>query len=294
MGWDAIPESRAYDPARDSAAGRIVSPGYFRTIGVRIVQGRDFDARDVRPNPFVMAINETFARSIRAEGTDPLRARFRVLGNVRQVVAIVADVRHRSLDGSPGREVYIPMGQAPAFFQSYDLVVRAADPPALFPSIRAAIWAIDRDQALGTPVVLEEYLARTLRPRRLMTGVIGAFAVTALLLAACGVYGVVGYRVAQRMQEIAIRVALGAQPRQVVAVVLRDTMTPIGFGLAAGVPLALAAASAIRGQLFGIASHDAATLLAASAIVVSAALVAAYLPARRAPRVDPIAALRVD
>jgi ABC-type antimicrobial peptide transport system permease subunit len=127
-----------------------------------------------------------------------------------------------------------------------------------------------------------------------MTGVIGAFAVTALLLAACGVYGVVGYRVAQRMQEIAIRVALGAQPRQVVAVVLRDTMTPIGFGLAAGVPLALAAASAIRGQLFGIASHDAATVLAASAIVVSAALVAAYLPARRAPRVDPIAALRVE
>ena len=186
------------------------------------------------------------------------------------------------------------MGQAPTFFQSYDLVVRATDPLAQFPSIRAAIWAVDRDQALGTPVVLEEYMDRTLRPRRLLTGVIGVFAVTALLLAACGVYGVVGYRVAQRMKEIAIRVALGAPRGQVVAAVLRDTITPLVCGLAAGIPLALAAASAIRGQLFGIQPHDAGTVVTACAVVVGAALVAAYLPARRAPRIDPIAALRVE
>ena len=131
MGWDAIPEGREYNPATDNAAGRIVSPGYFRTMGIRMIDGRDFDSRDVRPNPFVMAINETFARRIRAEGGDPLRARFMALGNVREVVAVVADVKHRSLDGDAGREVYIPMGQAPAFFQSYDLVVRAADPIVL-------------------------------------------------------------------------------------------------------------------------------------------------------------------
>jgi len=294
MGWDAIPEGRDYDPARDDAAGRIVSAGYFRTIGVRIVEGRDFDARDMRPNPFVMAINETFARRIRAEGGDPLRARFRVLGGVRQVVAVVRDVKHRALDMNQGREVYIPIGQAPAFFQSYDLLVRASDPPSLFPSIRTAIWGIDPDQALGTPVVLEEYVERTLRPRVLLTGVIAAFAVTALLLAACGVYGVVGYRVAQRMKEIAIRVALGAPRGRVIGTVLRDTITPLAFGLAAGIPLALAAATAIRGQLFGIDPHDTPTVVAACAIVVTAALLAAYLPARRAPRVDPIAALRME
>ena len=294
MGWDAIPEGREYNPATDNAAGRIVSPRYFQTVGIRIVHGRDFDSRDVRPNPFVMAINETFARRIRAEGGDPLQARFLVLGNVRQVVAVVTDVRHRSLDGDAGREAYIPMGQAPGFFQAYDLVVRAADPIALVPAIRAAIWNVDRNQALGTPVALEEYIGRTLRPRRLLTGVIGVFAATALLLAAFGVYGVVGYRVAQRMKEIAIRVALGAPRWRVAAAVLSDTVTYVGLGLVTGLALALAAASAIRSHLFGVEPGDGVTLATACTVVVTAALLAAWLPARRAPRVDPIAALRVD
>jgi predicted permease len=294
MGWDAIPEGREYNPVSDNAAGRIVSPGYFRTVGIRIVEGRDFDSRDVRPNPFVMVINETFARGIRAEGGDPLRARFLVLGNVRQVKAVVRDVKHRSLDGEAGREVYIPIGQAPSFFQAYDLVVRAADPIALVPSIRAALWGVDRNQALGTPVPLEEYIGRTLRPRRLLTGVISVFAAAALLLAACGVYGVVGYRVAQRMKEIAIRIALGAPCWQVTAAVLRDTVTYVGFGLAAGVLLALATASSIRSHLFGIEPGDAITIVTACTVVVTAALLAAYLPARRAQRVDPITALRVE
>jgi putative ABC transport system permease protein len=241
-----------------------------------------------------MAVNETFARGIRAQGNDPLRARFVVLGNVRQVVAVVKDVRHRSLDGNPGREVYIPMGQAPSFFQSYDLVVRAPDPMPMVPSIRAAIWEVDDDQALGTPVALDEYIGRTLRPRRLLTVVISVFAATALLLAACGVYGVVGYRVAQRMKEIAVRLALGAPRRHVTAAVLTDTMTCVSFGLVAGVVLALAAASSIRSYLFGVEPNDAATLIAACAVAVLAALLAAYLPTRRALRVDPSAALRVE
>jgi putative ABC transport system permease protein len=294
MGWDAIPEGRVYNPVTDSAAGRIVSQGYFETVGVRIIEGRDFDSRDVRPNPFVMAINETFSRRIRAEGGDPLQTRFLVLGNLRQVVAVVADVKHRSLDGDAGREVYIPIGQAPGFFQAYDLVVRAADPIALVPAIRSAIWKIDRNQALGTPIALEDYIGRTLRPRRLVTGLIGLFAVTALLLAAFGIYGVVGYRVAQRMKEIAIRIALGAPRWRITALALSDTVAYVGLGLAAGVPLALATSSAIRSYLFRVDARDGTTLAAACAVVALSALLAAYLPARRARRVDPIAALRVD
>ncbi len=294
MGWDAIPEGREYNPTTDSAAGRIVSPEYFRTVGARILEGRDFDARDIRPHPFVMAINETFARRLRADGIDPLRARFRVLGNVRQVVAIVSDAKDRGLDDSARREVYIPIGQAPSFFQSYDLVVRADDPMALVSSIRAAIWNVDRNQALGTPVALEEYIGRTLMPRRLLTGVISAFAGIALLLAACGVYGVVGYRVSQQMREIAIRLALGAPRRHAIAAVLQDTMTCVGFGLAVGSVLAMATAPFIRTYLFGIEPRDAATFVTACTVVVGAALLAAYLPARRAPQVDPIAALRVE
>ena len=294
MGWDAVPVDRRYSAGNDYVAGRIVSPGYFRTVGIAIIEGRDFEARDVEANPFVMAINETFARRVRAAGGDPMQARFETLGRVRQVVAVVRDVKHRSLDGSPGREVYIPMGQAPTFFQSYDLVVRAADPIALAPSIRAAIRGLDRQQAFGTPVTLEENIARTVRPRRLMTGVIGGFAAITLLLALCGVYGVVGYRVAQRRKEIAIRVALGAPANRVVADVLADTMMCLAFGVTAGVLAALATASLIRSYLFGIDPHDSSTIMTACATVAGAALLAAYLPARRAPRVDPTAALRVE
>jgi putative ABC transport system permease protein len=294
MGWDAIPQGRAHNPASDNAAGRIVSQGYFTTAGIQLLDGRDFDSRDVRDNPLVMAINETFARQIRGEGRDPLQTRMLVLGNVRQVVAVVADVKHRSLDGDTGREAYIPIAQAPTFFQSYDLVVRANDPIALVPAIRDAIWEIDRDQALGTPVPLEEYVGRTLRPRQLLTEVIGIFAAAALLLAAFGVYGVVGYRVAQRMKEIAIRVALGAPRWRVTTTVLSDTVIYVGLGIASGLPLSLAAAAAIRSYLFGVEPGDGATLAAACVVVVSAALVAAYVPARRAPRVDPMAALRIE
>jgi predicted permease len=294
MGWDAIPQTWEHDPATDNAAGRIVSPRYFDTIGVRLLEGRDFDWNDVRSRPLVMAMNETFARRIRAQGREPLRSRFLVLGNVREVVAIVSDVKHRGLDGDAGREAYIPIGQAPTFFQAYDLVVRAADPSALVPAIRSAIQGIDRNQALGTPVALEDYISRTLRPRRLLTGVVGAFAATTLVLAALGVYGVVRYRLAQQMKEIAIRVALGAPGWRVAAAVLSDTIACVGVGLAGGLVLALSAASAIRGYLFGVEPRDGATLAVACALVTVAALLAAYIPARRAPHVDPSAALRAE
>jgi putative ABC transport system permease protein len=294
IGLDVVPVGEPPNPTLDNAAGRIVSPGYFDTIGIRLLSGRDFNARDVRPNPLVLAINDTLARRLRAEGRDPLAARFRVLGAERQVVAVVSDVKHRGLDGDAGREVYIPMAQAPPFFDSYDLVVRAADPIALLPAIRDAIWSIDRNQALGTPVMLEEYIGRSLWPRRLLTLVISSFAAAALLLAALGVYGVVGYRVAQRMKEIAIRVALGAPRWRITTTVLRDTLAFVALGFAAGIPLALGAGMAVQRYLFGIEPRDLPTLAAAGLVVVAAALLAAYVPARRAPRVDPIAALRAD
>ena len=153
MGWDAIPEGREYNPATDNAAGRIVSPGYFRTVGIRIVEGRDFDSRDVRPNPFVMAINETFARRIRAEGGDPLRARFLVLGNVREVVAVVS-----------GRQASEPRRRRRARgVHPHGSGANASSSPttsSCAPPIRSRWFrrsaprsgTIDRNQALGTPV----------------------------------------------------------------------------------------------------------------------------------------------
>jgi predicted permease len=294
MGWDAIPQGRPHNPATDNAAGRIVSPGYFSTAGIPLLEGRDFDVRDVRPNPMVVAINESFAQRLRAESVEPLATRLMVLGNVREVVAVVGDVKHVGLDVEAGREAYIPIGQAPTFFQAFDLVVRARDPIVLVPSIRDAIWEVDADQALGTPVLLEGYIGRTLRPRRLVTEIIGAFAASALLLAAFGVYGVVGYRVAQRMKEIAIRVALGAQRWRVTTTVLTDTLTCVGIGIAAGVPLSMMAAALISRYLYGIPPSDGLTFGMSCTVVIASALVAAYFPARRAPRVDPMAALRIE
>ncbi len=187
-----------------------------------------------------------------------------------------------------------PWARRPPSSSRTTSVVRAVDPIALVPAVRDAIWSIDRNQALGTPVLLESYIGRTLRPRRLLTEVIGVFAASALLLAAFGVYGVVGYRMTQRMKEIAIRVALGAPHWRITSAVLRDTVLYVGLGIAAGLPLSLAAAAAMRRYLFGVEPGDGVTLAAACAVVITVALFAAYLPARRAPRVDPIAALRIE
>jgi len=294
MGWAPIPQDVEYRPAADDAAGRIVTPGYFTTAGIQLLEGRDFDSRDVQRNLFVMAINESFAKRIRGEGRDPLHSRFRVLGEVREIVAVVEDVKDQVLYTEGGREVYIPMGQAPDSLQDYDLVVRADDPIRIASTIRDAIWSIDRAQTLGNAVRLEAYIDRTLRGRRLLTEAISAFAVIALVPVALFVYLFVSFGAAQRKKEIAIRVALGAPGGRVTRAVMTDAVMYVSLGLAAGVPLSLAAAAAIRSYLFGVGPTDHVTLVAVCLVVVGAALVAAYVPARRASRVDPIAALRID
>lgn len=294
MTWDVSLPGRAFDPATDGAFARLVSPGYFRTVGIPIVEGRDFDSRDRRDAQWVMAINQTLARRLSALGRDPLGARFVVNGTERQVVAVVADVKHETLAGESGREFYIPQAQAPAFFQTYDLVIRADQPLSLVPDVREAIWRVSADQAIGNPIALRQLIDRTLFTNRLLAALVGGFAVISLLLAGLGVYGVVTYRVASRRKEIAIRVALGSQAWRVRSTVLRDTLGSVAAGLTLGVPLALGAGVAVRSYLFGVDAADVTTLVAASATVLAAALLAAGLPARRAPRLDPIAALRAD
>ena len=294
MGWDAITPGRPPNPQTDSAFGRIVSPGYFRTAGIQLLAGRDFNSSDLPASARVLAINQTFARRLSSEGREPLGSRFIVLGSEREVVAVVADVRHQSLDREAGQEMYIPNTQSPGFFQSFDLVVRASAPLALVPALREAIWRVDRNQAIGTPVELQQLIDRTLTSRRLLTWLLGIFAGTALLLTGLGVYGVVGYRLTQRTREIAIRVALGAPHWRITTTMLRDTLAFVTLGMAAGVPLALGAGAAVSAYLFGVEPRDVATLAAASAAVLAAAFAAAYLPARRAPRVDPIVALRAE
>jgi predicted permease len=294
MGWGAVLPGRAYDPVSDSAFGRIVSPGYFATVGIDIVAGRDFDVRDARSSPAVVAVNETLAQRLTALGRDPLATSLVVNGTERRIVAVVADVKHESLDKRSGREVYVPQAQAPPFFAAFDLVLRAEQPSTLVPAIREAIWRVDANQAIGAPIELQALVDRSLRPRRLLTGTLAGFAGVALLLAAVGVYGVVGYRVSQRTRELAIRVALGGRGWRVTTPVLREIVGVVGVGLLAGLPLAFAAGTALRIYLFDVDHHDPSVMTGACLVVVVAALAAAYLPARRATRVDPARVLRAE
>jgi putative ABC transport system permease protein len=293
MGWDAVIPGRP-DPALDSAFGRIVSPRYFETVGIRMIAGRDFDARDQRGALQVAAINLTLARRLAPAAGDAIGSTLVVNGTPRRVVAVVGDVKHQTLDAASGREVYIPLSQAPSFFQAYDLVVRGSDPIALVPAIRDAIWRVDRQQAIGTPVALQALIDRTLLTRRVLTSTVDAFAAVALLLAALGTYGVAGYRVAQRTKELAIRVAVGAPRWRVVSVVTSDTLRFVGVGLLAGLPLAIAAGVALRRYLFGVQTHDVTMLVGACAVVLASTLIAVWPAARRAVRVDAASALRVD
>jgi hypothetical protein len=283
-----------FRPDEGGAFVRMVSPRYFETVGIRIVSGRDFEPADRPHTRLVVAINETLARRVGAYGRTPLGARLNVSGRVREVVAIVVDVKSQTLARAAEAEVYVPYTQQPGW-RAYDIVARAAgDPAAVVPSIRAAVWRVDRDQAIGTPVALRALIDRTLISHRLLSSLIGAFAAAALLLSALGIYGVVGYRVVQRTKEIAIRIALGAPRWRVTSTVLRDVMGAVAIGVAAGLPLALGAGVITRSYLFDIEPRDGVTLTTACAVVLVAALVAAYMPARRALRIDPIAALRAE
>jgi hypothetical protein len=259
-----------------------------------MLRGRDFESRDRLEAPLVVAINETLARRLAGVGQEPLAATLTVSGRARQVIAVVSDVKHETLALGAGPEFYIPHAQAPGF-TAYDLVVRASgNPEPIVPALREAIWAEDANQAVGAPVFMQSLVSRTLIPHRLLTWLLGGFATTALLLAALGVYGIVGYRVAQRTKEIAIRVALGAPRWQVTSSLLRDALMFVGLGLVVGVPLALGAGQAVSAYLFGVEPRDLGTLVTACAAVLLAALVAAYVPARRAPRIDPLASLRAE
>ncbi len=271
--WEGcVAAGQPYSRHRRCIRATCASPGYFQTAGISIIEGRDFDSRDRRSTPWVMAINQTLARRS-ALGREPLGAAFNVNGNLRQVIAVVANVKHQTLNGDSGREFYIPSRRRPRSSRRKP----SSSAPRIrwpVPAIREAIWRVDRDQAIGTgrtasagrshahPASRSELAARKL-------------AGTALLLAALGVYGVIAYRLAQRTREVAIRVALGAPPWRVTWTVVGETLAFVAIGHVTGVPLALGAGEAVREFLYGVAPRDA-SLVAACAVTIGAAIAAAY------------------
>jgi predicted permease len=294
MSWEyTIPgQNRAKNVTR-AAAVRMVSPGYFRTLGIQMHAGRDFSPHDTRDAPRVVAVNRTLGREIAAL-RDPVGSKLIIFGREHEVIAVVDDVKYEGLDRESGPEFYLGQSQTLPF-PIVDVVVRSALPVgAMAMAVRDAVWAVDPNQAVGKVQTLEGLLNRSLSPRRFFTWILAAFAGFALLLAFAGVYGVVSYGVALRTTEIGIRMALGAKGGDILRLFVGESMTAALLGLTLGVVGTVAFARLIGSQLYGVTTLDPVSFACAGLLVLVGVLAAALFPARRATRMDPSRSLRAE
>ncbi|HET9784180.1 MAG TPA: ADOP family duplicated permease [Terriglobales bacterium] len=271
---------------------------YFAAMGMHLVAGRAFTGSDNAAGAPVAIVDDHFAARFWPGGapTAALGQRITAAGATRTVVGVVAHVNEAALDGAAAPEAYVPQEQSPTFSAVLYFVLRTplARPSELRAAALAAIASVDPNQPITDTAVMSDRVAATLTQRRLAFGVLGLFAVLALLLAALGVYGVLSYTVAQRTRELGLRMALGADRGRVLRLVLRQGMMPVVAGALAGVAAALLLGKLLAGFLYGIGGRDPLTLIAAPLLLLAVAAAAAWWPARRATRVDPILALRAE
>lgn len=272
-----------------------ITPGYFRTLRIAVLRGRDFNDRDLEKSPPVAIINRTAARQMFGDA-DAL-GRHIMLGGPdgprREIIGIVGDVRHRGLGEPISLQAYIPIAQWSG--GPVRLVMRTREAAGFAASrIRAAVLDADSLQAVHNVRTFDVVLATTLAERRFLLWLIGAFAGAALLLAIVGVYGVVSYVVAQRSRDLGLRVALGAAGGDIRHLVLRIGMAPVLIGLALGLLLVIAATRPIEAMLFSVERFDLVSIGGAGCVLFTSALLACYLPARRAMRIDPVRSLRAE
>jgi predicted permease len=271
-----------------------VSPGYFRTLGIPLRAGRDFDERDSARVPHVAIANETFA-SRHFPGEDPIgRTLITGMGQLpSQIVGIAADVRGTNLNTPPEADYFLPALQRPETFTNI-LVRTAIGPVAMAAEVREALRSVDPDLPLLQPQTLAARIAQTFAARRLALILLGSFAALALLLASLGVYSVMAHLVAFRTSEIGIRMALGASPGAVMRMVLGHGRRLTLAGIAIGVAGALAMSRLLQQALFEVDSADPLVYVAVSATLLLVAECASFFPARRATRIDPVIALRSE
>jgi predicted permease len=272
---------------------RAAMPDYWRTLGIPLVAGEALDARDIAGAPRRVVINEAFARA-HFPGENPV-GKFVIMPwgeDLRgEIVGVAADTRQFGYDVEPYPMIYWAMPQFPLSFMS--LAVRTAgEPDAVVPSLRAAVRSLDADLPLADVRPLGDFLGESVAQRRFTMALTATFAAVALLLAAVGLYGVLAYGVAQRTREIGVRVALGAARRAVIGLVIREGMMVVVAGIASGALLAVALTRVMTTLLYGVGPLDPVTYVAVAAVLGAVALLASWLPARRAARVDPMAALR--
>jgi putative ABC transport system permease protein len=272
-----------------------VSPGYFKAMRIPLIAGRAFTEHDTLDAPRVAIVSQILAQRYFPNG-DAIGKRINVQTgpeSYREIVGIAGDVKQNGLTKETKPHAYEPFAQAPNQFMT--LIVRSTtDPASLVPAIRSKVLALDSELPLQRVTPLDRMLANSIRQQRFTSIVLSVFAGVALLLAAAGLYGVISYSVAQRTQELGIRVALGAQVKDVMQLVLRQGMAYVVAGEVIGIAGAFALTRLLSGLLFGVTPTDAVTFVAVTVVLTVVALLACYIPARRATKVDPLVALRYE
>jgi predicted permease len=279
---------------RPHANRHLVSPGYFQTLGIPLRSGREFDTRDSSRVPHTVVINETFARR-HFPGVDPMgRTLITGMGQLpSQVVGVVADVRGTDLSTPPGPDYFLPALQRPETFTN--VIVRAQGSAAdIETRVRGALRSVDPDLPLLQPQMLTARIAQTVADRQLALVLLGSFAALALLLASLGVYSVMAHLVAYRTSEIGIRMALGATPGSVMRMVLNHSSRLTLVGIVLGVVAAFGVSRLLQQTLFEVNPANPIFYVGVSAVLLLVAVMASWFPARRATRIDPVIALRMD
>jgi putative ABC transport system permease protein len=281
-------DKRATAPSHD------VSSGYFKTWGVPVLAGRDFDEHDTADHQNVVIISQSGAKKVFGN-ENPIGKTLLVtsFGTPCEIVGIVGDVRSRKVNEPDDMEFYRPWAQKNFPFPTI-VVCSNLRADAVTKLVRSTLATIDPGLAIALPQSMEQIIAQALGQTRLMTWLLGIFAGVASLLAAIGIYGAVAYTVEQRTGEIGVRMALGAQARDVLRLILNQGMRPVVIGLVIGIVSAFALGRLIASQLYEVPAHNPALLAGATILLATIALIACLLPARRATQVDPIQALRTE
>lgn len=268
------------------------SPGYLEALGTRLLAGRRLNDADNQIGAArVMVINQTAVRTFFPQ-QDPVGAQLSFSGNAWTIIGVIADIPDRRLDGARQPFAYCAQAFQP---QNYSVVVRTSlEPVGLVSALRAALQQLDPGLPLANVRTLDQAMSGSMTERRVVLALIGAFALTALLLACIGLYGVMAYSVVIRRRELGIRLALGAAQQTVRIMILRDGLRLMLPGLALGVAGALAGARLIAAMLFGVSAHEPVVFACTGVILVAVGFVACWVPARRATRIDPMIALRAE
>jgi putative ABC transport system permease protein len=279
-----------------SADIRVSTPDYFRAMRIPLLKGRSFSESDLESSLNLAVVNDALARTV-FPGQDPIGKHITHFGPddlTLQIIGVVGNVRHVGLDADPHSEIYQLLGQAqwPSMF----VAIRSAtsDPTSLTLAAQNVVWSVNKDVPLANVRTMQDVIANSVQRRKFSMLLLSIFAAVAMLLAAIGLYGVMSYSVAQRAHEIGIRMALGARRPDVLVLVVKQGMALALMGIAVGAVLSLAMTRLISGMLFGITATDPLTFAGVAALLVTVALLANYLPARRASKVDPMVALRYE